>query len=175
MENDDGNGKILDKVSSDGTPGFDREKYISYAEYLRDKVAMKNKGLKLIVFSTCGFIIGFFNIFLMRFLESDGTVYWLLESGGSYFDMDLIFAYLLVLVVLLIPGIWIGVTKHRIYALSYFGGFSIAGAWAMFFPVYFLPGLYVFVVSFFLLWIVYIVFFKIWFSIKRSVARARYE
>nr|MDO8117825.1 hypothetical protein [Candidatus Sigynarchaeota archaeon] len=71
------------------------------------------------------------------------------------------------------PGIWIGVATHRIYAFAYWGGFTIAGIVFMFIPGYFVPGLYVFIVSFFLLLLVYLIFYKIWLSFKRSIARAR--
>lgn len=154
---------------SPGDGGFDETKYVSRAEYMRDVQALRHAGVKSIVALAAGVAIGSFNAWFIRFMEQDHELDWIVNN----FAMDQIMAYLLVLVVLLVPGVWIGVAKHRRYSMLYFAGFSVAGVAFMLDAAYFIPGLYVFVVSFFLLWIVYLIFFKIWLSVKRTVARAR--
>lgn len=160
---------------SDEDPRYDREKYVSRAEYLRDVNALKHKWVKLAFFLSIGIIIGSMNILLMKHVDQDGVIYWKFETSTAIYDMDYIMAYLAVLFVLLIPGIWIGVAKHKLYALTYFGGFSIAGGAFSFALEYIIQGLYVFGMSFVLLLVVYLIFYKMWFSIKKSVARPRYE
>ena len=154
---------------------FDTSKYVSREEYLRDVAALKNKWIKVLAYLGIGAAIGSFNIWLIRFMEIDRRLDWLLEQPGATYAMDQIMAWLAAIFVLMIPGIWIGVAKHRIYAFAYFSGFSAAGIAFIAIPEFFVPGLYVFCVSFFLLIVVYIVFFKIWSGMKRSVARMQLE
>lgn len=150
---------------------FDTKKYVSKEEYLRDVVALKHKRVKIIVYAILGILIGAFNIWLIRFMEIDHQFDLLFpQPGGSAFAMDQIMAWLAAIFVLLIPGIWIGVAKHRLYAFAYFSGFSAAGMAFMFVPGYIVPGLYVFSVSFLLLVVLYLIFYRIWSSMKRSVA-----
>ncbi len=156
--------------------GFDTNKYVSREEYLRDIAALKNKRVKVPAYFTLGAAIGAFNIWLIRFMEVDSQFDWLLvQPGATAFAMDQIMAWLAAIFVLMIPGIWIGVAKHRIYAFAYFLGFSAAGSVFMVVPGYLIPGLYVFLVSFLLLVVVYLVFFKIWAGMKRAVARMQVD
>ncbi len=160
----------------DPEPGYDTTKYVSRDEYLRDVAALKNKWIKAVVYIIVGAVIGSFNIWLIRFMQVDSAFDWRLpQPGGVYFAMDQIMAWLAAIFVLLIPGIWIGVAKHRIYAFSYFAGFAIAGFVFMMISEYTVPGLYVFSVSFLLLVILYLAFYKIWAGMKRSVARMQIE
>jgi len=153
-------------------PGFNTTKYVSREEYLRDIAALKNIRVKIPAYLCIGASIGSFNTWLIRFMEIDHQFDWLLpQPGATSFAMDQIMAWLAAIFVLMIPGIWIGVSKHKIYAFAYFSGFSAAGIAFMAAPGYFVPGLYVFLVSFLLLVVVCLVFFKIWPSMKRSVAR----
>jgi hypothetical protein len=167
-----------DKTPSvdNSSQGYDSTKYISKDEYLRDVAALKNKWIKIAVFIFVGACIGSFNIWLIRFTEIDHDFDWLLmQPGGTAFAMDQIMAWLAAIFVLLIPGIWIGVVKHRFYAFAYFMGFSAAGITFMAMPGYIVPGLYVFSVSFLLLVLLYLIFYKIWTGMKRSVARMSVE
>ncbi|MBN2153303.1 MAG: hypothetical protein JW839_17755 [Candidatus Lokiarchaeota archaeon] len=163
-------------VPENADPGFDTSKYVSMDEYLRDVTALKNLRVKVPAFVSIGAAVGSFNIWLIRFMEVDSTFDWLLaQPGAAAFAMDQILAWLAAIFVLMIPGIWIGVSKHKYYAFAYFSGFSAAGIVFMAMPGYLVPGLYAFLVSFLLLVIVYLVFFKIWAGMKRSVARMQVE
>ncbi len=160
----------------DAGPGYDTTKYVSRDEYLRDVAAMKNKWVKILVYICVGAAIGSFNIWLIRFMEIDHQFDWLLvQPGSSSFAMDQIMAWIAAIFVLLIPGTWIGIAKHRIYTFAYFSGFSAAGITFMTLPGYLVPGLYVFSVSFLLLVLLYLIFYKIWAGMKRSVARLQVE
>ncbi len=157
-------------------PGFDTGKYVSRDEYLRDVAALKNKWVKVLVYCCIGAATGSFNIWLIRFMEVDRQFDWVLvQPGPSLFAMDQIMAWMAAIFVLMIPGIWIGVAKHRLYAFAYFSGFAAAGIAFMAVPGYLVPGLYVFLVSFLLLVLVYLIVFKIWAGMKRSVARMQIE
>jgi hypothetical protein len=159
-------------LAEDPGQGYDTEKYVSRDEYLRDVAALKNKWTKALVYIGVGAAIGSFNIWLIRFMEVDHQFDWLLvQPGASSFAMDQIMAWVAAIFVLLIPGTWIGIAKHRIYAFAYFSGFSAAGIAFMAVPEYLVPGLYVFSVSFLLLVVLYLIFYKIWTGLKRSVAR----
>jgi hypothetical protein len=163
-------------LADDSIHGYDTKKYVSKEEYLRDVAALKNKWVKILVYICVGTSIGSFNIWLIRFMEVDHEYDWLLvQPGAASFAMDQIMAWLAAIFVLLIPGIWIGVAKHRIYAFGYFSGFSGAGTVFMFIPGYLVPGLYVFSVSFLLLVVVCIIFYYIWPSMKGSVAGMQIE
>ena len=161
--------------TGDEEPEYDKEKYVSYAEYLRDVNALKNKWIKVVFFLALGFAISYANMYLLQYLWEDlgpGN-HW--DVGG--FAMDLILAYISVLFFLLVIGVWVGVAKHKIYAVVYFAGFSAAG---LLYTVINIAsakrasiGLYDFVVSFFLLIIVYIGFFKIWASLKKTIAKPK--
>ncbi len=160
----------------DAGPGYDTTKYVSRDEYLRDVAALKNRSIKIIVYVCIGASIGSFNIWLIRFMEVDREFDWLLEQPGpTYFAMDQIMSWMAAIFVLLIPGIWIGAAKHRFYAFSYFLGFSAAGITFMAMPGYLVPGLYVFLVSSLLLVFLYLIYYKIWTGMKRSVARMQVE
>ena len=150
---------------------YDKEKYVSYAEYLRDVKALKNKEIKSTIIIIASFLAAIFNIWIIRFTELDSEFDWIVGS----FAMDQIMAWIAVLFVLLIPGIWIGVSLHKMYALVYFAGFTSAGFIAMFFEDFFILGLYVFCVSFFLLILLYLIFYKIWMSLKGSVAKPKFK
>lgn len=152
-------------------PGYDKNKYYTKDEYLRDIAGLRHKEVKIIIFFAIGMTIGSFNIWLIRFKQIDITLDWIVtESNGATFDMTQIITWLLALFILLIPGIWISVAKHRLYGLTYFVGFAAAGITFMFFPEYFIEGLFIFAVSFFLLVVVLMVF-KIWKSFKGSVVK----
>ncbi|MHA1683641.1 MAG: hypothetical protein ACTSUE_22065 [Promethearchaeota archaeon] len=159
-----------------GDPGsrevpYDREKYVSYAEYERDVNALRHKRLKISIYIVLGMVLGVTNILVMHQVKVDGMTYWNFRG----YDMDYIMAYLAVIFILLIPGIWIGVAKHKLYAIAYFSGFSAAGFFFLFVFEFIIQGIYVFWVSSVLLVVVYIVFFRLWIAVKRSVARPRYE
>jgi hypothetical protein len=163
-----------DKTSphEDAGPGYDTTKYVSRDEYLRDVAALKNKWLKVIAYISIGRLIGSFNIWLIQFMEIDHQFDWLLvQPGAASFAMDQIMAWMMAIFVLLIPGIWIGAAKHRFYAFAYFLGFSRAGIGFMAMPGYLVPGLYVFSVSFLLFVLLYLIYYKIWTGMKRSIAR----
>nr|MDO8112705.1 hypothetical protein [Candidatus Sigynarchaeota archaeon] len=161
-------------ATKDDKSDYDTNKYVSREEYLRDVVALKNKRAKIVVYFAAGMAIGLLNIWLIRFMELDSQFDWIVyQPGSSGFAMDQIMAWLAVIFVLLIPGIWIGVAKHKLYALVYFSGFCAAGIVFMGIPGFLIKGLYVFTVSFFLLILMYLIFFKIWTSMKRSIVKAQ--
>jgi hypothetical protein len=163
-------------LADDSNLEYDTNKYVSKDEFLRDIAALKNKWLKILVYIGIGASIGSFNIWLIRFMEVDHQFDWLLEQPGPvYYAIDQIMSWLAGIFVLLIPGIWVGVAKHRIFAFAYFSGFSGAGITFMFMPGYLVPGLYIFSVSFLLLVLLYLIFYKIWTGMKRSVARMSFE
>ncbi|MFX0099587.1 MAG: hypothetical protein ACFFCS_08395 [Candidatus Hodarchaeota archaeon] len=154
-------------------PDYDKEKYVSYAEYLRDVNALKNKWIKLAFFVALGFAISYFNMYLIQYLEEDlpPDEHWWVNDLAA----DLILAYIGVLFSLIAVGAWIGAAKHKLYFMVYFAGFSAAGL--IYTIINFANtkrasiGLYDFVVSLFLLLIAYIGFFKIWTSVKKMVAK----
>ncbi|MHA1369181.1 MAG: hypothetical protein ACTSRA_05665 [Promethearchaeota archaeon] len=152
-------------------PSYDKRKYVSYAEYLRDVVALKNKWIKIAFILVVGIIISLVDIAVSTYVQQHPSE--MFHIGEFHYDY--ILALFLVVFILVIPGIWIGVAKHKIYSLVYFGSFSIGAIIMMPFKSFFIHALYVFVTSFFLLIIVYIVFFKIWMSLKMNIAKARYD
>ena len=101
---------------------YDKNKYVSHAEYMRDVNALKKKEIKFIVFLVSGLLLGFINIYLIRFMESDHQFDWIIGD----FAFDQIMAYIAVIFILLIPGIWVGIAKHKIYSIIYFSGCILA-------------------------------------------------
>ena len=157
--------------STDADPGYDASKYVSKDEYLRDIAGLRHKEIKIAVFLAIGMAIGSFNIWIIRFMQVDTTLDWIvMESANVYFAMDQIIAWLLVFFILPFPGTWIGVAIHKIYGYMYFVGYAAAGIAFMFIPEYLIMGMFIFAVSFFLLVMVLLIS-KIWKNLKNAVIK----
>ena len=157
--------------STDADPGYDTSKYATRDEYLRDVASLRNKKAKIIIFFAIGMAIGSFNTWIIRFMEVDHTLDWVVwESAAAYFELDKIIALLLVFFILPFSGTWIGVATHKIYGLVYFAGYAAAGIVFMFIPGYFIEGAFIFAISFLFLAMVLIIS-KIWKSLKKSILK----
>jgi hypothetical protein len=145
-------------------PGYDTSKYVSRDEFLRDVAALKNKWVKIILYFAIAVAIGTSNILLINYTAT-APEHWIVGE----FAMDEILSYMVVIAALLVVGIWVGVAKHKFYSLAYFAGFATAGFVFMVIPGNLIVGIYVFTVSACLFAVVYLVFFRIWNSVKRAV------
>jgi hypothetical protein len=147
-------------------PGYDTSKYVSRDEYLRDVAALKNKWVKIILYFAIAVVIGTSNVLLINYTAAlPVQLHWIVDG----FAMDEILSYMVVIAALLVVGIWVGVAKHKFYSLAYFAGFATAGFVFMVIPGDLIVGIYVFTVSACLFAVVYLVFFRIWNSVKRAV------
>ena len=157
--------------STGADPGYDTSKYATRDEYLRDIASLRNKKAKIIIFFAIGMAVGSFNIWIIRFMQVDSTLDWIIrESAAASFAMDQIIAWLLVFFILPFSGTWIGVATHKIYGFIYFIGYATAGIVFMFIPECLIEGIFIFAISFLFLVMVLIIS-KIWKSLKKSILK----